>query len=87
LGLTVQSVQTNVTDSDRGLVLEPIQEVPADNTLVESSEQPEPDRIENFGDDILTSSIEQPDVQRTDVSDALANQPRSPSDQVDIRTE
>jgi hypothetical protein len=47
--------------------LEPIQEAPSHNTLVKSSERPEPDSIENLGYEILTSSIEQPDIQRTDV--------------------
>jgi hypothetical protein len=36
-GLTGRPVQTNVADSDKGPALEPIQEVLADDTLVESS--------------------------------------------------
>jgi hypothetical protein len=86
-GLTGQSVQTNVADSDRGPVLEPNQEVPVDDILVESSKQPEPERIENLGDDIFTSSVEQSDTQRTDVLDALANQPWRSSDQADPQIE
>jgi hypothetical protein len=37
-GLIDQSEQANVTVSDRGPILEPIQEASADDTLVESSE-------------------------------------------------
>jgi hypothetical protein len=60
-----QSEQTNVTDSDRGPILEPIQEASADDTLVESSEQARPDKItEDIMDVVL---IEQPDVQPTEV--------------------
>jgi hypothetical protein len=54
--------------------------------LVESSEQPEPERIENLGDDIFTSSFEQSDTQRIDVSNALANQSRRSSNQADHQT-
>jgi hypothetical protein len=66
--------------------LDPIQEASVDDILVEPSEQPEPERIENLGDDIFTSSVEQSDTQRTDVSDALANQPWR-SDQANLQTE
>jgi hypothetical protein len=85
-GLIDQSIQTAVTDSDRGLVLEPIQEIPADDILVESSEQPGPDITKNLGDDVFTPSVEQLDIQRTDASDALANQPRHSSDPADLQT-
>jgi hypothetical protein len=40
-----QSAQTNTVGSDQGSVLESIQEVPADDILVELSEQPEPDAV------------------------------------------
>jgi hypothetical protein len=58
-----QSEQTNV--SDRDPVLEPIQDASADDTLVESSEQANPDKtVEDIIDAIL---IEQPDPQPTEV--------------------
>jgi hypothetical protein len=58
-----QSEQTNV--SDRDPVLEPIQDASADDTLVESSEQADPDKtVEDIIDAIL---IEQPDPQPTEV--------------------
>jgi hypothetical protein len=43
-GLIDQSVKANVTVFDRGPILEPIQEAWPDDTLVESSEQAEPDK-------------------------------------------
>jgi hypothetical protein len=77
---------TTSIDSDRGLVLEPIQEILIGEILVESFEQPRPDRIENLGDEVFTPSVEQLDILRTDVSDTLANQPRHSSDQADHQT-
>jgi hypothetical protein len=45
--------------------LEPIQEASADDTLVESSEQADPDKtVEDIIDVVL---IEQPDLQATEV--------------------
>jgi hypothetical protein len=38
-------MQVSTVGSDQGSVLEPIQEVPTDDTLVEPSEQPEPDKV------------------------------------------
>jgi hypothetical protein len=71
-GLIGQSEQANVTDSDRGPVLEPIQEASADDTFVESSEQAESDKaMEDIIDAIL---IEQPDPQRVNISDAPVGQ-------------
>jgi hypothetical protein len=65
-----QSEQTNATDSDRGPILEPVQEALADDTLVESSEQAEPDKtVEDIIDVVL---IEQPDLQPTEVQSLLA---------------
>jgi hypothetical protein len=63
------SVQTNVADSDRGPVLEPIQEVL------------EPKRIENLDDNIFTSLVEQ---SGTDVLDALVNQPQRSANRADL---
>jgi hypothetical protein len=72
-GLNGQPVQIKVADSDRGPVLKPIQEVPADDVLVESSEQPGSNKAtENPIDDI---SIEQPDPQRINASNAPVSQP------------
>jgi hypothetical protein len=82
-----QSEQANVIVSDRGPILEPIQEVPVDDILVEPSEDLESGRTENLGDDILASSVEQSDIQRTDVSDTLANLPQCSSDQTNVQTE
>jgi hypothetical protein len=65
-----QSEQTNSTDSDRGPILEPVQEALADDTLVESSEQAEPDKtVEDIIDVVL---IEQPNLQPTEVQSLLA---------------
>jgi hypothetical protein len=36
---------STATSSDQGSVLDPIQEVLVDDTLVEPSEQPEPDQV------------------------------------------
>jgi hypothetical protein len=64
-GLIGQSEQANDTDFGRGLILEPIQEASADDTLVESSEQAEPDKtVEDITDAVL---IEQPGLQQTEV--------------------
>jgi hypothetical protein len=66
--LISQSEQTNVSDRDR--VLEPIQEASADDTLVESSEQVDQDKIvEDIFDAVL---IEQLDLQPTEVQSLLA---------------
>jgi hypothetical protein len=43
-GLIGQSEQTNTTNSNRGPILELIQEASVDDTLVESSEQARPDK-------------------------------------------
>jgi hypothetical protein len=43
--LTGQSTQASSAGSNQGSVLEPIQEVPADDTFVELSEQPKPDKV------------------------------------------
>jgi hypothetical protein len=68
-----QSDQDNVTNSDRGPILDPIQEASADDTLVESSEQAKPDKtVEDIIDVVL---IEQPDLQLTKVQSLLANLP------------
>jgi hypothetical protein len=68
-----QSNQDNVTNSDRGPILDPIQEASADDTLVESSEQAKPDKtVEDIIDVVL---IEQPDLQLTKVQSLLANLP------------
>jgi hypothetical protein len=68
--------------------MEPIQETPIDDILVELSKQAELDKImESLADDNLTSSIEQPDIQRVNVSDAPINQPRHSPGQVDLQTE
>jgi hypothetical protein len=72
-GLIGESEQTNVSDSDRGPILEPVQEASADDTLVESSEQAELDKIvEDIIDVVL---IEQPNLQPTDVQSLLAIPP------------
>jgi hypothetical protein len=86
-GLIGQSQQATTADSDRGPILEPIQEVPVDDILVKSSEQPETKTIGNLGDDIFTSSFEQFDTHMTDVLDALANQPRHSSNQANLPAE
>jgi hypothetical protein len=67
-GLIVQSEQTNVSDRDR--VLEPIQEASADDTLVEPSEQVDPDKIMEYIIDAVL--IEQPDLQPIEVQSLLA---------------
>jgi hypothetical protein len=58
-----QSEQTNVYDSDRGPILEPIEEASADD--VESSDQARPDKTTEDIIDVVM--IEQPDVQPTKV--------------------
>jgi hypothetical protein len=65
LGLIGQSEQTNATNSDRGPILEPIQEASADDTLVESFEQA---RLDKTAEDIMDAIlIEQLDAQPTEV--------------------
>jgi hypothetical protein len=53
-GLIGQSEQANVTDSNRGPILEPIEEALADDTLINSSKQAEPDKtVEDIIDAVL----------------------------------
>jgi hypothetical protein len=79
-GLTGRPVQTNVADSDKGPALEPIQEVLADDTLVESSE---PDKaIKDIVDGVL---IEQPAPQRVNIPEAHVGQPQRTLTQVDLQ--
>jgi hypothetical protein len=56
-GLIGQSEQTNTTNSNRGPILELIQEASVDDTLVESSEQARPDKTaEDIMDAVLMNS-------------------------------
>jgi hypothetical protein len=55
--------------------------------LVEPSEQTKPNKITKIlVDDTLTSSIEQPDIQRINVLDAPVNQPQHSLEQTDLQT-
>jgi hypothetical protein len=81
-GLTGQP-QTDVIESDRGPVLEPIQDISTDDTLIESSRQAESDKAsEDVVDAIL---VEQSDPQRVNVSDTPVGQPQHPLEQADLQ--
>jgi hypothetical protein len=82
-GLTGQQL-TGVTNSDRGLVLEPIQDLSTDDTLVEPSKQAEPDKaIEDVVDAIL---IEQYDPQRVTILDTFAGQTQQSLEQANLQS-
>jgi uncharacterized protein (DUF2252 family) len=55
-GLTGQP-ETDVTDFDRGLVLEPIQDISTDDTLAESSKQAELDKAI---EDVIVAALVDP---------------------------
>jgi hypothetical protein len=81
-----QYTQTGNADSDQGPILEPIQEASTDDTLVELSEQPEPDKvIKNLVDNTLIPLIKQPKTQRTNVWNAPVSQLRRSSEQAEFQ--
>jgi hypothetical protein len=63
--------------------LAPIKEASADDILVESSEQAEQDKA--MEDIVDVVSIEQPDPQRVNISDAPIGQPQHPFEQADLQ--
>jgi hypothetical protein len=75
--------QTDVIDSDRGPVLEPIQDISTDDTLAESSRQAKPDKdMEDVIDAVL---VEQSDPQRVNISDTPVGQSQCPLEQADLQ--
>jgi hypothetical protein len=82
-GLTGQP-QTGVTDSDKGPVLEPIQDISTEDTLAESSKQAGPYKaMEDVADAIL---IEQSNSQRINVLDTSAGQTQRPIEQANLQS-